>query len=164
MYDEFRILFFVLIVSWPFSLFFRCLAGGRIRIPQHLPRWKKGRYLSPVLFVVTLSVQEHRAIAAPEYQQRKILKPFHKSAAADLLILNSYRTNRFRPKHIELQGNMTVQEYVCKFERGCYFVPLIGKDPEDKHRHFIDGLNPTLKLNVRLAEPKVFTAAVDKAL
>ncbi|KZV29105.1 hypothetical protein F511_06600 [Dorcoceras hygrometricum] len=62
------------------------------------------------------------------------------------------------------QGSMSVPEYIQKFERGCYFVPLIGRDPEEKLSHFVEGLRPTFKLNVRLAGPKTYREAVDKAM
>ncbi|KZT76181.1 hypothetical protein F511_46795 [Dorcoceras hygrometricum] len=62
------------------------------------------------------------------------------------------------------QEDLSVRDYVRKFERGCYFVPLIGGDAEEKLRHFVDGLRPTIKHDVRLAEPKDYRAAVDKVL
>ncbi|KZV42881.1 hypothetical protein F511_26276 [Dorcoceras hygrometricum] len=62
------------------------------------------------------------------------------------------------------QMDTPVREYIRKFENGCYFVPLIGRDVEEKLRHFVDGLRPTLKHDVRLTEPKDFRSAVDKAL
>ncbi|KZV25664.1 hypothetical protein F511_17807 [Dorcoceras hygrometricum] len=55
---------------------------------------------------------------------------------------------------------MTVQEYVRTFERGCYFVPMIGNDPEEKLSHFVEGLKPMFKMNVRLSVPKTFREAV----
>lgn len=61
------------------------------------------------------------------------------------------------------QGELTVAEYVHKFERGCYFVPMIGGNATEKLRQFVDGLRPTIKHNVKLAEPKDFRAAVNKA-
>ncbi|KZT75567.1 hypothetical protein F511_47408 [Dorcoceras hygrometricum] len=42
------------------------------------------------------------------------------------------------------QGSMSMQDYIPKVERGCYFVPLIGRDAEEKLRHFVDSLRPTL--------------------
>ncbi|KZV38684.1 hypothetical protein F511_26330 [Dorcoceras hygrometricum] len=45
-----------------------------------------------------------------------------------------------------------------------YFVSLIGRDAEEKFRHFFDGLRQTLKHDVMLVEPKYFRAAFDKAL
>ncbi|KZV58603.1 hypothetical protein F511_12443 [Dorcoceras hygrometricum] len=62
----------------------------------------------------------------------------------------------------EFSGGMPVLDYILKFERGCYFVPLTGRDVEEKLRHFVDGLRPTLKHDVRLAEPTDYRAAVNK--
>ncbi|KZV48418.1 hypothetical protein F511_17127, partial [Dorcoceras hygrometricum] len=62
------------------------------------------------------------------------------------------------------QGSLTVQEYVRMFERGCYFVPLIGNDPEEKLSHFVEGLKPMFKMNVRLSVPNTYREAVDRAL
>ncbi|XP_075494754.1 uncharacterized protein LOC142532318 [Primulina tabacum] len=36
------------------------------------------------------------------------------------------------------QGDSSVAEFVRRFERGCYFVPLIAKDAQAKLRHFMD--------------------------
>ncbi|XP_073153655.1 uncharacterized protein [Henckelia pumila] len=62
------------------------------------------------------------------------------------------------------QGGMSVAEYIKKFERGCYFVPLIGTSATEKLRHFMDGLKPTIKRDVIMAEPTDYKAAVNKAL
>ncbi|KZV38202.1 hypothetical protein F511_39819 [Dorcoceras hygrometricum] len=39
-----------------------------------------------------------------------------------------------------------------------------SRDPEEKLSHFVEGLRPTFKLNVRLAGPRSYREAVDKAL
>ncbi|XP_073279538.1 uncharacterized protein [Primulina huaijiensis] len=38
------------------------------------------------------------------------------------------------------QGDMTVAEFVRKFDRGCQFVLFISRDSAKKLRHFVDGL------------------------
>ncbi|XP_073269234.1 uncharacterized protein [Primulina huaijiensis] len=42
------------------------------------------------------------------------------------------------------QGDLSVAEFICKFDRGCHFVPMIARDAAQKLRHFLDGLRPTL--------------------
>ncbi|KZV55224.1 hypothetical protein F511_26484 [Dorcoceras hygrometricum] len=39
------------------------------------------------------------------------------------------------------QGDMIVDEYIKKFERGCHFSPLIANDTTEKLQHFLDGLS-----------------------
>ncbi|XP_073061846.1 uncharacterized protein [Primulina eburnea] len=51
------------------------------------------------------------------------------------------------------QGDMTVMEFIRKFERGCHFVPLIANDSGAKLRQFLDGLRPILRRDVRVAGP-----------
>ncbi|XP_073119598.1 uncharacterized protein [Henckelia pumila] len=43
------------------------------------------------------------------------------------------------------QGDLSVAEFVVKFERGFHFVPLIGDDKVEKLQHFIVGLRPTIR-------------------
>ncbi|XP_075500020.1 uncharacterized protein LOC142538594 [Primulina tabacum] len=51
------------------------------------------------------------------------------------------------------QGDSSVAEFICKFDRGCHFVPLIARDAGQKLRHFMDGLRPTLRRDVMLMRP-----------
>ncbi|XP_073021645.1 uncharacterized protein [Primulina eburnea] len=62
------------------------------------------------------------------------------------------------------QGELTVTEFVRKFERGCHFVPLIANDAGAKLRHFLDGLRPILRRDVRVAGPTTYEIAVSRAL
>ncbi|KAG6478156.1 uncharacterized protein LOC122019017 [Zingiber officinale] len=62
------------------------------------------------------------------------------------------------------QGDRSVAEFVREFDRGCHFVPLIANNPKEKLRHFIDGLRPILRRDVRVADPKEFAEAVTRAL
>ncbi|XP_073024262.1 uncharacterized protein [Primulina eburnea] len=71
------------------------------------------------------------------------------------LILNGFK---------EVFFSKSVAEFVRKFERGCYFVPLIANDAREKLRHFMDGLRPVLRRDVRVAGPTTYTVVVSKAL
>ena len=62
------------------------------------------------------------------------------------------------------QGDFTVTEFIRKFERGCHFVPLIANDTGAKLRHFLDGLRPILRRDVRVAGPTTYNVAVSRAL
>ncbi|XP_073294320.1 uncharacterized protein [Primulina huaijiensis] len=62
------------------------------------------------------------------------------------------------------QGDMTVTEFIRKFERGCHFVPLIANDARAKLIHFLVGLRPILRRDVRVSDPTSYEVAVSKAL
>ncbi|XP_075474589.1 uncharacterized protein LOC142505489 [Primulina tabacum] len=62
------------------------------------------------------------------------------------------------------QGDMTVTEFIRKFERGCHFVPLIANDARAKMMHFLVGLRPILRRDVRVSDPTTYEIAVSKAL
>ncbi|XP_073061866.1 uncharacterized protein [Primulina eburnea] len=62
------------------------------------------------------------------------------------------------------QGDLTVTEFISKFERGCHFVPLIANDAGAKLRHFLDRLRPILRRDVRVAGPTTYDVAVSGAL
>ncbi|XP_075524117.1 uncharacterized protein LOC142556543 [Primulina tabacum] len=62
------------------------------------------------------------------------------------------------------QGDSSVADFVRKFERGCYFVPLIANDAQAKRRHFMDGLRPILRRDVGVAGPTTYAVAVSRAL
>ncbi|XP_073061826.1 uncharacterized protein [Primulina eburnea] len=55
------------------------------------------------------------------------------------------------------QGDLTVTEFIRKFERGCHFVPLIANDAGAK-------LRPILRRDVRVAGPTTYDVAVSRAL
>ncbi|XP_075499204.1 uncharacterized protein LOC142537585 [Primulina tabacum] len=48
------------------------------------------------------------------------------------------------------QGDLSVAEFIRKFDRGCDFVPTIAGDAAQKLRHFLDRLRPTLHRDVML--------------
>ncbi|XP_073307130.1 uncharacterized protein [Primulina huaijiensis] len=62
------------------------------------------------------------------------------------------------------QGDSSVTEFVRKFERGCHFVPLIANDVRENLRHFIDGLRPIVRRDVRVAGLTTYAVAVPRAL
>ncbi|XP_073154043.1 uncharacterized protein [Henckelia pumila] len=62
------------------------------------------------------------------------------------------------------QGDSSVAEFVRMFKRGCHFVPLIGEDEAEKLQHFIDGLRPTIRRDVVMAEPADYATALRRAL
>lgn len=61
------------------------------------------------------------------------------------------------------QGDMTVAEYIRRFDRGCHFVPLIANDAAEKLRHFTDGLQPTIHRDVLMMDPADYAAATTRA-
>ncbi|XP_073041900.1 uncharacterized protein [Primulina eburnea] len=46
------------------------------------------------------------------------------------------------------QGDVSVADFICNFDRGRYFVPMIVGDVVQKLRHFLHGLIPTLRRDV----------------
>ncbi|XP_042467322.1 uncharacterized protein LOC122050489 [Zingiber officinale] len=72
---------------------------------------------------------------------------------------------RLAREFLELrQGDMTVAEYVRRFERGRYFVPMITSQPVEELKHFTEGLRPAIRHDVRLSRVTTFREAVDQAL
>ncbi|XP_073133527.1 uncharacterized protein [Henckelia pumila] len=62
------------------------------------------------------------------------------------------------------QGSMSIAEYVKKFERGRYFVPMISGNAVEELKHFMEGLNATIRRDVRLSGAQTYRAAVDEAM
>ncbi|XP_073152911.1 uncharacterized protein [Henckelia pumila] len=62
------------------------------------------------------------------------------------------------------QGDLSVAEFVVKFERGCHFVPFIGDDEAEKLQHFIVGLRPTIRRDVLMADPADYSSALRRVL
>ncbi|KAG6514075.1 hypothetical protein ZIOFF_024414 [Zingiber officinale] len=72
---------------------------------------------------------------------------------------------RLAREFLELrQGDMTVAEYVRRFERGRYFVLMIASQPVEELKHFIEGLRAAIRHDVRLSRVTTFREAVDQAL
>ncbi|XP_073153285.1 uncharacterized protein [Henckelia pumila] len=73
--------------------------------------------------------------------------------------------NRLAREFLEIrQGNMSIAEYVKKFERGRYFVLMISGDPTEELKHFTEGLNAFIRKDVRLSGAKNYKEAVDQAM
>ncbi|XP_073153083.1 uncharacterized protein [Henckelia pumila] len=62
------------------------------------------------------------------------------------------------------QGDMTVSEFVWKFERNCHFVPLIGNDEAEKLQHFVACQRPNIRRDAMMVEPVDYAAAIKKAM
>ncbi|KAG6507998.1 hypothetical protein ZIOFF_033353 [Zingiber officinale] len=72
---------------------------------------------------------------------------------------------RLAREFLELrQGDLSVAEYVRRFERGRYFVPMITSQPVEELKHFTEGLRPAIRHDVRLSRVTTFREAVDQAL
>ncbi|XP_075483804.1 uncharacterized protein LOC142523957 [Primulina tabacum] len=57
------------------------------------------------------------------------------------------------------QTDLSVAEFIRKFDRGYHFVPMIAGDAAQKLRHFLDGLRPTLRRDVMLMRPASYDEA-----
>ncbi|KAI3443877.1 hypothetical protein Pfo_000542 [Paulownia fortunei] len=62
------------------------------------------------------------------------------------------------------QEGISVCDYVRKFEQGCKYVPYIARDNNEKMDHFLRGLNPEIRRDVRMSSVIEFRELVDKAL
>ncbi|KAG6492134.1 hypothetical protein ZIOFF_047084 [Zingiber officinale] len=72
---------------------------------------------------------------------------------------------RLAREFLELrQGDLSVAEYVRRFERGRYFVPMITSQPVEELKHFTEGLRPAVRHDVRMSRVTTFREAVDQAL
>ncbi|XP_073133937.1 uncharacterized protein [Henckelia pumila] len=72
---------------------------------------------------------------------------------------------RLAREFLELrQGSMSIAEYVKKFERGRYFVPMILDNAAEELKHFTEGLNATIRRDVRLSGAQTYRAAIDEAM
>ncbi|XP_073138693.1 uncharacterized protein [Henckelia pumila] len=72
---------------------------------------------------------------------------------------------RLAREFLELrQGSMSIAKYVKKFERGRYFVPMIFGNAAEDLKHFMEGLNATIRRGFRLSGAKTYREAVDEAM
>ncbi|XP_012852513.1 PREDICTED: uncharacterized protein LOC105972115 [Erythranthe guttata] len=62
------------------------------------------------------------------------------------------------------EGNLTVAEFTRRFEQGSLYAPFISKGDTEKMNHYLRGLNPIIKRDVRLTSASTFRGVVDKAL
>ncbi|KAL6569999.1 hypothetical protein OROMI_014513 [Orobanche minor] len=59
---------------------------------------------------------------------------------------------------------MCVGDYICKFEEGCKYVPYIAGDNTEKIEHYLRGLCPEIRRDVRMETSTEFRHVIDKAL
>ncbi|XP_073121752.1 uncharacterized protein [Henckelia pumila] len=72
---------------------------------------------------------------------------------------------RLAREFLELrQGSMSIAVYVKKFESVRYFVPMISGNAAEELKHFTEGLNATIRLDVRLSGAQTYRAKVDEAM
>ncbi|XP_073129705.1 uncharacterized protein [Henckelia pumila] len=62
------------------------------------------------------------------------------------------------------QGSIPIAEYVKKFEWGRYFVPMISGNAAEELNHFMEGLNATIRRDVRLSGAKTYRETVDESM
>ncbi|XP_047309877.1 uncharacterized protein LOC124913331 [Impatiens glandulifera] len=73
--------------------------------------------------------------------------------------------NKLDREFLEIrQGDISVAEYVKKFERGKYFAPMITGRNDIELNHFLEGLNATIGRDVRLSNAATMRETIDKAL
>ncbi|XP_073309945.1 uncharacterized protein [Primulina huaijiensis] len=57
------------------------------------------------------------------------------------------------------QGDLSMSEFIRRFDRGCHFVPFIARDVAEKLRNFMYRLIPTIHWDVMLMRPTTYDAA-----
>ncbi|XP_047333618.1 uncharacterized protein LOC124937402 [Impatiens glandulifera] len=73
--------------------------------------------------------------------------------------------NKLTREFLEIkQGDASIADYVKRFERGKYFAKIITGDATMELNHFLEGLNPTIRRDVRLSNPSSMREMVDRAL
>ncbi|XP_075521428.1 uncharacterized protein LOC142554646 [Primulina tabacum] len=61
------------------------------------------------------------------------------------------------------QGNMSIQEYILKFEEGCQFAPYLASNDIEKGEHFLRGVRAEIKRDVRMSKAASYKEIVEKA-
>ncbi|XP_073153169.1 uncharacterized protein [Henckelia pumila] len=61
------------------------------------------------------------------------------------------------------QGNLSIEDYVSKFDSLLRFAPHVANNEEAKADHFINGLNPEIFTLVNTGRPNNFADAMDQA-
>ncbi|XP_012857139.1 PREDICTED: uncharacterized protein LOC105976416 [Erythranthe guttata] len=90
-------------------------------------------------------------------------------SAFKILFFEKYFSKNLRAQKLKeflelKQGNLSVAEYVRRFEQGCLYAPFISRDADEKANHFLRGLNPVIQRDVRMSSVTTFRKIVDKAL
>ncbi|XP_073275430.1 uncharacterized protein [Primulina huaijiensis] len=63
-----------------------------------------------------------------------------------------------------MQGTMSMNDYILKFEEGCLFVPFIASNDKDRAEHFMRGLRGEIRRDVRMSKGNSYKEIVEKAL
>ncbi|XP_075500109.1 uncharacterized protein LOC142538694 [Primulina tabacum] len=61
------------------------------------------------------------------------------------------------------QGNMSIQEYILKFEEECRFSPYLASNDIEKGEHFLRGVRAEIKRDVRMSKAASYKEIVEKA-
>ncbi|XP_047306302.1 uncharacterized protein LOC124909693 [Impatiens glandulifera] len=73
--------------------------------------------------------------------------------------------NKLDREFLEIrQGDASVADYVKKFERGKYFAPMITGNVDLELNHFLEGLNATIRRDIRLSNAATMRETIDRAL
>ncbi|XP_047339990.1 uncharacterized protein LOC124943536 [Impatiens glandulifera] len=73
--------------------------------------------------------------------------------------------NNLAREYLEIkQGDSSIADYVKRFERGKYFAPMVTDNASMELNHFLEGLNATIRRDVRLSNPSSMRETIDRAL
>ncbi|XP_075507535.1 uncharacterized protein LOC142544365 [Primulina tabacum] len=61
------------------------------------------------------------------------------------------------------QGNISMKEYILKFEDGCQFAPYLASNDIQKGEHFLRGVRDEIKRDVRMSKAASYKEIVEKA-
>ncbi|XP_073017805.1 uncharacterized protein [Primulina eburnea] len=61
------------------------------------------------------------------------------------------------------QGNMSMQEYILKFEDGCQFAPYLASNDIKKGEHFLRSVRAEIKRDVRMSKAASYKEIVEKS-
>ncbi|XP_073056922.1 uncharacterized protein [Primulina eburnea] len=59
-------------------------------------------------------------------------------------------------------GNMSMQEYILKFEEGCQFSPYLASNDIEKGEHFLRGVRAEIKRDVRMSKAASYKEIFEK--
>ncbi|XP_075499221.1 uncharacterized protein LOC142537602 [Primulina tabacum] len=95
-------------------------------------------------------------VSAPKWQEFKDL--FY-----DKYFPRDARSQKMK-EFLELkQGNMSMQEYILKFEEGCQFSPYLANNDIEEEEHFLRGVRAEIKRDVRMSKAASYKEIVEKA-
>ncbi|XP_047313623.1 uncharacterized protein LOC124917180 [Impatiens glandulifera] len=73
--------------------------------------------------------------------------------------------NKLAQEFLEIkQGDSSIADYVKRFERGKYFAPMVTGNASMELNRFLEGLNATIRMNVRFSNPSSIRETIDRAL